>query len=144
MSTWNQPVLASPEKSSGDPTKCHGFRLQCSLYFSAQESTSENKIAQLISLLTDKAFTWLLQYSLTKGHNHHRVCPEECTKQQVEWVCFHGVFFFHGSHLFSILWLYFPKNSHMMTGNREFLVVKLAFEEWQEARRSQTPIYHLH
>lgn len=52
------PCLAFPEKFDGDPTKCKGFLLQCSLFVNQQPTfyaTDSGKIAFVFSLLTGKA-----------------------------------------------------------------------------------------
>ncbi len=56
------PRLALPEKFEGDPSKCKGFVLQCSLYLAQQSmshSTDTSKIAFVCSLLTGRALDWI-------------------------------------------------------------------------------------
>lgn len=51
---------------NGDPTKCEGLLLLCSLNFVAQEDLSdESKVAHVLSPLTDKVLTWATTVSLS-------------------------------------------------------------------------------
>ncbi len=55
------PRLAFPEKFDGDPTRCRGFLLQCSLFVNQQPAlypTESGRIAFVCSLLTGKALDW--------------------------------------------------------------------------------------
>ncbi len=55
------PRLAFPEKFNGDPTRCKGFLLQCSLFVNQQPAlypTESGRIAFVCSLLTGKALDW--------------------------------------------------------------------------------------
>ncbi len=56
------PRLAFPEQFDGEPTRCKGFLLQCSLFVSQQPSlypTDSSRIAFVCSLLTGKALEWV-------------------------------------------------------------------------------------
>lgn len=56
------PCLASLEKFDGDPAKCKGFLLQCSLFVHQQPTlypTSTGKISLGCSLLTGKTLDWI-------------------------------------------------------------------------------------
>ncbi len=56
------PRLAFPEKFDGEPARCKGFLLQCSLFVSQQPSlypTDSSRIAFVCSLLTGKALEWV-------------------------------------------------------------------------------------
>jgi len=56
------PRLSLPEKFDGDPIKCKGFILQCSLFISQQPAlytTEAGKIAFVCSLFTGKALEWI-------------------------------------------------------------------------------------
>ncbi len=56
------PRLAFPEKFDGEPARCKGFLLQCSLFVSQQPSlypTDSSRIAFVCSLLTGKALAWV-------------------------------------------------------------------------------------
>lgn len=55
------PRLALPEKFNGDPEKCKGFILQCSLYLTQQPAlyTEAGKITFVCSLFTRKALEWI-------------------------------------------------------------------------------------
>uniref|UniRef100_A0AAR2J3M5 Gypsy retrotransposon integrase-like protein 1 n=1 Tax=Pygocentrus nattereri TaxID=42514 RepID=A0AAR2J3M5_PYGNA len=51
--------ICKPEPYDGNPNKCSGFILQCSVYFSnSPPSTDQSKIAFIISCLTGKALDW--------------------------------------------------------------------------------------
>lgn len=51
--------IPHPNKFSGIPSLSRGFLFQCSLYFAGQTSiTDQQKIAQFLNLLTDKALKW--------------------------------------------------------------------------------------
>ena len=53
--------LSLPEKYDGTLSKCCGFLLQCSLYFTHQmgaPTTERCKVATVISLLTGWALQW--------------------------------------------------------------------------------------
>ncbi|KAL0152007.1 hypothetical protein M9458_052725 [Cirrhinus mrigala] len=55
------PRLAYPDKFDGNPARCKGFLLQCSLFVSQQPAlypTEESRIAFVCSLLTGKALDW--------------------------------------------------------------------------------------
>ncbi|KAL0151769.1 hypothetical protein M9458_052920 [Cirrhinus mrigala] len=55
------PQLAFSEKFDGEPTKCKGFLLQCSLFVNQQPSpfpTDSSRIAFVCSLLTGRALDW--------------------------------------------------------------------------------------
>lgn len=53
-------LIALPDKFAGDPALFCVFLLQCHLYFTAQGDINIcHKIAQLISLFTGKALTWM-------------------------------------------------------------------------------------
>ncbi|KAI2645887.1 Transposon Tf2-9 polyprotein [Labeo rohita] len=55
------PRLAFPEKFNGDPTKCKGFPLQCSLFVNQQPAlypTDSSSIAFVCALLTGRALDW--------------------------------------------------------------------------------------
>ncbi len=55
------PRLAFPEKFDGDPTRCKGFLLQCSLFVNQQPAlypAESGRIAFVCSLLTGKALDW--------------------------------------------------------------------------------------
>ncbi len=55
------PRLAFPEKFDGNPTKCKGFLLQCSLFVNQQPSlypTESSRTAFVCSLLTGRALDW--------------------------------------------------------------------------------------
>lgn len=56
------PCLAFTEKFDGNPAKCKGFLLQCTLYIDQQPSLYSNDagcIAFVCSLLTGKALEWV-------------------------------------------------------------------------------------
>ncbi|XP_048063071.1 uncharacterized protein LOC125278191 [Megalobrama amblycephala] len=56
------PRLSFPEKFDGDPTRCKGFILQCSLFINQQPamySTDTGKIALICSLFTGRALDWI-------------------------------------------------------------------------------------
>ncbi len=56
------PRLAFPEKFDGEPARCKGFLLQCSLFTNQQPSlypTDSSRIAFVCSLLTGKALEWV-------------------------------------------------------------------------------------
>jgi len=58
----SNPRLSLPEKFDGDPSKCKGFMLQCSLYINQQPALYSNetgKIAFICSLFTGKALEWI-------------------------------------------------------------------------------------
>uniref|UniRef100_A0A8C1MA50 Gypsy retrotransposon integrase-like protein 1 n=2 Tax=Cyprinus carpio TaxID=7962 RepID=A0A8C1MA50_CYPCA len=64
------PRLAFPEKFDGDPNKCKGFLLQCSLFVEQQPmlySTDNGKIAFVCSLLTGRALDWITAVWRTDG-----------------------------------------------------------------------------
>ncbi|KAI2659483.1 Transposon Tf2-9 polyprotein [Labeo rohita] len=55
------PRLAFPEKFDGNPAKCKGFLLQCSLFVNQQPAlypTDSSRIAFVCSLLTGRALDW--------------------------------------------------------------------------------------
>ncbi len=55
------PRLAFPDKFHGDPSKCQGFLLQCSLFNNQQPMlypTDLGKMSFVCSLLTGKALDW--------------------------------------------------------------------------------------
>ncbi|KAL0154660.1 hypothetical protein M9458_048923, partial [Cirrhinus mrigala] len=55
------PRLAFPEKFNGDPTKCKGFLLQCTLFVNQQPAlypTDSSRIAFVCALLTGRALDW--------------------------------------------------------------------------------------
>ena len=55
------PRLAFPEKFDGNPARCKGFLLQCSLFVNQQPSlypTDSSRIAFVCSLLTGRALDW--------------------------------------------------------------------------------------
>jgi len=55
------PRLALPEKFDGNPAKCKGFLLQCSLFVNQQPSlypTESSRISFVCSLLTGRALDW--------------------------------------------------------------------------------------
>ncbi|KAI2653667.1 Transposon Tf2-9 polyprotein [Labeo rohita] len=55
------PRLAFPEKFDGDPAKCKGFLLQCSLFVNQQPAlypTDSSRIAFVCALLTGRALDW--------------------------------------------------------------------------------------
>lgn len=53
-------MVPRPEKLSREVSKCKGFLLQGSLYLpTLMGTTEEQKIAQLISLLTGKVMKWV-------------------------------------------------------------------------------------
>ncbi|KAL0168430.1 hypothetical protein M9458_036652 [Cirrhinus mrigala] len=56
------PRLAFPDKFDGNPTKCKGFLLQCSIFKNQQPAlypTDASRISFVCSLLTDKALEWI-------------------------------------------------------------------------------------
>ncbi len=56
------PRLAFPENFDGEPARCKGFLLQCSLFVDQQPSlytTDSSRIAFVCSLLTGKALEWV-------------------------------------------------------------------------------------
>lgn len=56
------PRLSFLERFYGDPTKCKGFTLQCSLFLTQQPTlypTEASRIAFVFSLLTGKVFEWI-------------------------------------------------------------------------------------
>jgi hypothetical protein len=56
------PRLALPEKFDGNPSRCKGFILQCSLFIAQQPTlytTEAGKIAFVCSLLTGRALDWI-------------------------------------------------------------------------------------
>ncbi len=64
------PRLAFPEKFDGDPTRCKGFLLQCSLFVNQQPAlypTESGRIAFVCSLLTGKALDWATAIWRTDG-----------------------------------------------------------------------------
>ncbi|RXN15476.1 Retrotransposon-derived PEG10 [Labeo rohita] len=66
-SSCNQPTPVAeprlpPKPFAGDPSSCQGFLTQCSLTFELQPSsfpTDHFKIAYIITLLSDKALSWV-------------------------------------------------------------------------------------
>ncbi len=64
------PRLAFPEKFDGNPTKCKGFLLQCSLFVNQQPSlypTESSRTAFVCSLLTGRALDWATAVWRTDG-----------------------------------------------------------------------------
>lgn len=64
------PRLAFPEKFDGNPTKCKGFLLQCTLFVEQQPSlytTNASRIAFVCSLLTGRALEWATAVWRTDG-----------------------------------------------------------------------------
>uniref|UniRef100_A0A3B1JCV1 DUF4939 domain-containing protein n=1 Tax=Astyanax mexicanus TaxID=7994 RepID=A0A3B1JCV1_ASTMX len=52
--------VSKPELFDGDPEKCSGFLLQCSVFFSNSPPTTDKaKIGFIISRLSGKALEWL-------------------------------------------------------------------------------------
>ncbi|KAL1278509.1 hypothetical protein QQF64_025182 [Cirrhinus molitorella] len=61
-SVASEPRLPPPKPFAGDPSSCQGFLTQCSLTFELQPSsfpTDRSKIAYIITLLSDKALSWV-------------------------------------------------------------------------------------
>ncbi|KAI4879883.1 hypothetical protein NFI96_022663, partial [Prochilodus magdalenae] len=57
----SEPQLPHPDKFGGDPERCRGFLLQCSLVFEQQPSrfpTERAKVAYIMALLTGRALSW--------------------------------------------------------------------------------------
>uniref|UniRef100_A0AAR2KVS4 DUF4939 domain-containing protein n=1 Tax=Pygocentrus nattereri TaxID=42514 RepID=A0AAR2KVS4_PYGNA len=51
--------VSKPDKYGGDPDKCRGFLLQCSVFFvNSPPSYDQAKISFVISRLTEKALEW--------------------------------------------------------------------------------------
>uniref|UniRef100_A0AAR2L781 DUF4939 domain-containing protein n=1 Tax=Pygocentrus nattereri TaxID=42514 RepID=A0AAR2L781_PYGNA len=51
--------VSRPDKFSGDPDKCHGFLLQCSVYFENSPVNSDSaKLSFIVSRLADRALEW--------------------------------------------------------------------------------------
>lgn len=64
------PRLAFPEKFDGEPAKCKGFLLQCSLFVNQQPSlypTDSSRIAFVYSLLSRRALDWATTVWRTDG-----------------------------------------------------------------------------
>ncbi|KAK7152413.1 hypothetical protein R3I93_010584 [Phoxinus phoxinus] len=61
-SAFSSTRISLPEKYEGDPGKCKGFMLQCSMYLArqpAQYATDMDKITFICSLLTGRALEWI-------------------------------------------------------------------------------------
>ncbi len=70
LQTAASPRLALPEKFDGNPGKCKGFILQCSLFLNQQpspHSTDASKISFVSSLLTGRALDWITAVWRTDG-----------------------------------------------------------------------------
>ncbi len=70
LQTAASPRLALPEKFDGNPGKCKGFILQCSLFLNQQpspHSTDVSKISFVSSLLTGRALDWITAVWRTDG-----------------------------------------------------------------------------
>lgn len=53
------PLISCPDKFVGKASQCYGFLLQCSLYYTGQVGiNNQQKIAQFLNLLSDKALKW--------------------------------------------------------------------------------------
>lgn len=82
MSPVELPLISHPEKYTSIPVLIKGFRLRCYLYFAEQEGVSEqHKIAHIISLLTDKAFTSSLSGLKEGSISHLMIKFIECFQQ---------------------------------------------------------------
>uniref|UniRef100_A0A6Q2XI02 DUF4939 domain-containing protein n=1 Tax=Esox lucius TaxID=8010 RepID=A0A6Q2XI02_ESOLU len=55
--------IALPEKYDGNPEGCHGFLLQCELYFGDEHYTNHESVTTLITLLSGRALKWVMALS---------------------------------------------------------------------------------